>query len=825
MRSALVLIFIVASSLASATTYYIDPMGSDNNNGSSSHPWKSLSYACINARQPGDTIYVNEGTYLETQRCDLAVGVSIVGTGDSSHIISHYTTTGLSNGLIKLESLKEGTDGSQSISYLKLDGDLTGTIAIYVVCRSNVKIHHCTITDFDQSGIGFRGGYPSYKPSIYAKGNEIYSCNITNSSTRGDVSDGLIRISGQEGMLIYDNILIQTDKPSGENGNIIDAVAGYNKGLKYFRNKSYKPESEGSGWNLHIESWNSTGGIEVYENVFHGGGCHIDVAGTANIRGTYEYSWWIHDNLFMMDTQKERVPDEPYVTGISFEATNEYAIVSNNHFKNLPYGVFNVIGQSDRYQNQISIYNNLFENMGHANSYWAFAIYLSATENLAIPPKMTNFNIYNNTITSGNPGRLTGGIHIRQVGTVSDVFIKNNIITNCLYPYYVNGGAGSVKNIYTQNNLLFNNEEDSMYHPDYISNYVSTNNLKLNPLFNAINDFNLQSGSPAIDSGTDVGIPYRGMAPDIGYIESGTGTIVVSNPVYVRSFINDATPQKLEMIFSLSLTNIVPSVSTFEVKVNGSPRNVTNVYISGAKVVLTLSSPVEYGDVITITYTKPASKPIQTFHGGQALSVSLQAVTNNRAAPAITQTPPQPQLPTNQPPVVKISSPIKGSSYTSPATVVIDVEAFDHDGSIHSVALYNGNKILGERTVAPYSFSLKDLNEGEYSLHATATDNLNLTTKSALLEFEVKAEVYMNENFSLYPNPNHGRFSVDLPMLTEGDRYTVMICDIVGNTVYREEVPDGVLTQHVDLSNLKEGIYILMISAGRILHTQKFIKV
>jgi len=185
---------------------------------------------------------------------------------------------------------------------------------------------------------------------------------------------------------------------------------------------------------------------------------------------------------------------------------------------------------------------------------------------------------------------------------------------------------------------------------------------------------------------------------------------------------------------------------------------------------------------------------------------------------------PQPQPPPNQPPVVSISSPVKGSSYTSPATVVIDVEAFDHDGSIHSVALYNGSVKLGERTAAPYSFSLKDLEEGEYSLHATATDNLNSTSTSTVLNFEVKAEVYMNENFSLYPNPNDGRFSIDLPSKPEAERYTVKICDILGNIVYNEVVSEEVLTHHVDLSDMQKGMYILIISAARILHTQKFIK-
>ncbi|MDF1560223.1 MAG: right-handed parallel beta-helix repeat-containing protein [Bacteroidales bacterium] len=295
-------------------------------------------------------------------------------------------------------------------------------------------------------------------------------------------------------------------------------------------------------------------------------------------------------------------------------------------------------------------------------------------------------------------------------------------------------------------------------------------------------------------------------------------------PSFSGAVIENAAPSVIVMTYSLSLANIAPAATAFAVKVNGTSRTVNSVTVSGTKVQLTLASPVIYGDAVTVAYTKPVTNPLQTSEGAQAASLSAHTVTNNCIAPVTPQPQPQPQPPPNQPPVVSISSPVKGSSYTSPATVVIDVEAYDNDGSVHSVILYNGNVKIAERTAAPYSFSLKNLDAGEYSLHATATDNLNSTTTSSVLDFEVKAEVYMNENFSLYPNPNDGRFSIDIPTKPEAERYTVKICDILGNVVYNEVVPDEVITHHVDLSNMQQGMYVLIISADRIIHTQKFIK-
>jgi len=106
-------------------------------------------------------------------------------------------------------------------------------------------------------------------------------------------------------------------------------------------------------------------------------------------------------------------------------------------------------------------------------------------------------------------------------------------------------------------------------------------------------------------------------------------------PVYVSSQVANATPSVLEMTYNMTLANIVPPASAFTVRVNSTARTVSSVSVSGTKVSLTLASPVVYGDVITVAYTKPATNPLQTSAGGQAATISAQNVTNNVAAPAV----------------------------------------------------------------------------------------------------------------------------------------------------------------------------------------------
>ena len=61
------------------------------------------------------------------------------------------------------------------------------------------------------------------------------------------------------------------------------------------------------------------------------------------------------------------------------------------------------------------------------------------------------------------------------------------------------------------------------------------------------------------------------------------------------------------MTYNMTLANVVPAASAFSVRVNSTARTVSAVAISGTKVLLTLASPIVYGDVVTVSYTKPSS--------------------------------------------------------------------------------------------------------------------------------------------------------------------------------------------------------------------------
>ena len=235
----LIVLIVLLSMTSFSATYYISPTGSNSNNGSIGAPWLTLTYACAHAITSGDIIHVNAGTYIETIQSALRVGVSIVGEGNSSVIKSQVTST---NGTIYASSGTLGTNGNQSISYIKMDGDnLTGYDAVVILARSNFTVHHCTFVDFYHGAVLFFGmnSMASTDPTTPATGNTFYNNIVTNCAFYTTVGSGSVRVGGQTGMLIHDNVIMQQDRTGGTGANgygIKYCGGGFNRGLKIYNN-------------------------------------------------------------------------------------------------------------------------------------------------------------------------------------------------------------------------------------------------------------------------------------------------------------------------------------------------------------------------------------------------------------------------------------------------------------------------------------------------------------------------------------------------------------------------------------------------------------
>ncbi|MEZ0391078.1 MAG: Ig-like domain-containing protein [Pseudobdellovibrionaceae bacterium] len=100
---------------------------------------------------------------------------------------------------------------------------------------------------------------------------------------------------------------------------------------------------------------------------------------------------------------------------------------------------------------------------------------------------------------------------------------------------------------------------------------------------------------------------------------------------------------------------------------------------------------------------------------------------------------PPPPPPANVAPSVSISSPVSGSSFVAGATVTVNANASDSDGSIAKVELFRNSVKIGEDLTSPYSIAMSNMAQGSYTLMARATDNAGATKDSAAVSITVTA--------------------------------------------------------------------------------------
>jgi len=538
-NSLIILLLLLLSTTIGATNYYIDPSGSDSNSGSSSSPWKTLSYACSKATTSGDIIHVNAGTYAENMQCSLAVGVSIVGEGDASLITTNYNG-GYHHGTIALLSAT-GTpvDGNQSVSYIKIDGgNNAGTTGICIQFRNNVTVHHCTLVNF----AGSDAYYAIYNfsnqnnyltpPTTHATGNAVYNCTFNNCN---------VYTQGLSGYQFYNNTF-------NNSVNIELLSSDWMKGF-IIHDNVFTKANETVGWHFWGELYHWSDNSEIYNNIFNGS-ASLDLSDVRKGNGTWGLK--VYNNQFLLSAVG---PDNlnHNLHPLNFEGWGalQYIYVYNNHFKNTPTAIS--VGGSNAANcvypdgthwalDHIYIYYNIFENVGCTNNTTAATIWFFdyAASGYSYNHSWDNVFVCNNVFSStASPNQNAEGIYLSTSTTATNFHIDNNIIIG--YPSVtIKFQYGSNFNtISLQKNLFYNNGSNTIAYGSTPTNKTENNLSPANPLFVSSSDFHLQAGSPAIGKGiaiTGLTTDYAGNAvknpPSIGAFEGSAAVLQQALPVH-----------------------------------------------------------------------------------------------------------------------------------------------------------------------------------------------------------------------------------------------------------------------------------------------------
>ncbi|HTJ53412.1 MAG TPA: Ig-like domain-containing protein, partial [Cyclobacteriaceae bacterium] len=149
-------------------------------------------------------------------------------------------------------------------------------------------------------------------------------------------------------------------------------------------------------------------------------------------------------------------------------------------------------------------------------------------------------------------------------------------------------------------------------------------------------------------------------------------------------------------------------------------------------------SKVEFYNGTTLLGTDTSSPYSYAWTGVTAGSYSLTAKATDNATATTTSTAVSVTVSAaNVAPTVSITSPTNGASFSAPASVTINANAADSDGTISKVEFYNGATLLGTDTSSPYSYVWSSVAAGNYSITAKATDNATAVTTSSAVSITV----------------------------------------------------------------------------------------
>ena len=180
-------------------------------------------------------------------------------------------------------------------------------------------------------------------------------------------------------------------------------------------------------------------------------------------------------------------------------------------------------------------------------------------------------------------------------------------------------------------------------------------------------------------------------------------------------------------------TSITTKAGSLQLSASILPSNATNKSVTWSIVNGTGQATISSSGLVTAIANGTVTARATANDGSGIFGTLIISITNQ-------------VTPVNQPPAISIASPTKNTSYIAPATIIIEANASDLDGTIKKVEFYEGMTRLGELSMPPYSFTWKQVPAGIYSIIAVATDNQNLRTISRAVTVVVeKSSIIVNE--------------------------------------------------------------------------------
>jgi hypothetical protein len=510
--------------------------------------------------------------------------------------------------------------------------------------------------------------------------------------------------------------------------------------------------------------------------------------------------------------------DMKCITHGLFSGNNINAVVKYNYLDHVPMGVIRKSSSS----------------MNNTSGGVAYNIIKSGAVGINIKG-MCNVNIFNNTLyTDRTPSETWRGlIYVYTNADVSPNSISHGtkIYNNIFYTKYQTfciqiGDSDCLSGFESDYNVFYCETGSPLFNycgsvktfAQWQALGYDVHSKVINPYFK---DFVNFVPAARLDYGTDLGSEWaNGLSLNARWGTTDPETAMQSGKWQVGAIVYATTPINSPPVVSISSpakssAYISPATFTIDAVASDPDGSIYMVeFFSGStKLGERTAAPYSFTwkEVPEGTYSLTAIATDNS--NGKTISDPVTVIVE-KTSPAI-----------NQLPVVNIKSPENESTFEAPATIMLTADASDADGAVSKVEYYCGDLKIGESFTSPWQVSFECTKTGTYDINAVATDNLNALTSSPAVKISVSFKNEYPDIINLYPNPNTGRFSINLLSPLPDEENAVIITNLSGQTVYYGALEKKEHTMQLDLSYTTAGKYILMITSGkRIITTRKFIK-
>jgi parallel beta-helix repeat protein len=476
----------------------------------------------------------------------------------------------------------------------------------------------------------------------------------------------------------------------------------------------------------------------------------------------------------------------------------------------------------------------------------------SAAEGIYADNNAANVEIAGNTIANC----VNQGIYIHSSYAIS---ITNNTLFNNKRQLAMieDKDNSKIRNCTISNNVVFSKlssqtlsylksyYSDVKYFGKFSSNYyASPSNNNISSLLDQVQT--VDTYAKILSFQNDTRFEYNATSSD-KTVSLDASYVDVKGNRYSSSF----TLRPYTSVVLIKSSQTFTSTTSPVVSITSPTQNAT--YKTGATINITANasdadgsiSKVEFYKGTTLLHTETSAPYNWDWTNVSAGNYTLTAKATDNSGHVTTSAGVSISVTSSTYPTVSITSPTKGATYKSGATVYITANASDADGTVSKVEFYRGTTLLHTEKSAPYRYDWSNVSAGNYTLTAKATDNSGHVTTSSSVSISVAAArpggannsdsakiamaiPTMNEgaslDFRLFPNPAVNTIKVNFNLQQRNQKTNISIYSLTGSLLKSIPLMSSASTVEIDISSLSSGTYIMQFTGEKFKMNKKFIK-